>query len=311
MIINEQYIYDWMTKKKGLKETVAKANLSRIKRIDEVYNLFKEYLNDYCEYLLSLFEYSTSDERNGLVPAHDIVIDGNYYTGTQSLKYALKLYIEAEDDDDFFEEWIKEGAKSEDDGISYDEFNELFTSLREMGPINSDDIRKIIDEYKNENVQNEMTETPADSSKETEETEETEENDIPSVCSTSAVVFKGSIEAFRRYVGPFCKNYVNSIAKSERSKHKGICEYCGSKAVLDSAHRDGEERPIIIEKILEAHYKVSENYYEVDILEFEKLFKNAHLPVEEHIFFLCKKCHNAYDKEKTITTADILAKRKP
>ena len=100
------------------------------------------------------------------------------------------------------------------------------------------------------------------------------------------VTFTGSLQAFLRYIGPFCKNYVNSITKSARTQHNGVCEYCGQKAVLDSAHKDGEDRRIIIEKILEAYFKKAENYYEIDILLFEKLFKEAHMPVEDHIFFL-------------------------
>ncbi len=28
---------------------------------------------------------------------------------------------------------------------------------------------------------------------------------------------------------------------------------------------------------------------------FEKKFKNAHMPVKDHFFFLCPNCHSKYD----------------
>ena len=298
-MISEQYIYDWMVNKKGLKESVAKTNRGRIKRIDEVYNLFYAYMNDGCAYVLSLFEYSKNDEKNGLLPEHDIIIDGNYYTGTQSLKYALNLYIEAMEDDDYFDAWMKSATLAEQsDGnqdVSADDFNKLISSFRNMGSISDAKVHEMLREGAAESAEDATSAAAI----------------ALTPVSGSPIVFTGDLQAFLRYVGPFCKNYVNSITKSARNKHNGICEYCGSKSVLDSAHRDGEDRPIIIQKILETHFKKSENYYEVDILKFEKIFKDSHMPVEDHIFFLCKKCHTEYDRGTKITTADILAKRKP
>ena len=298
-MISEQYIYDWMTKKKGLKESVAKANRGRMKRINEVYNLFDAYMDDGCAYIISLFEYTTTDAKNGLLPEHDIIIVGNYYTGTQSLKYALKLYIEAMEDDEYFDAWMKattsvcpiDGTKD----VSDDEFDELCATFRNMGPIDDAQVRKILRECQ---AKPDLAIA-------------TDNESVAASASGRSIIFMGDLQAFLRYIGPFCKNYVNSITKSARNKHNGICEYCESKAVLDSAHRDGEDRPIIIEKILETHFKKAENYYEVDILEFEKLFKASHMPVEDHIFFLCKKCHTEYDKGTKISTSDILAKRNP
>ena len=292
-MIGEQYIYDWITKKKGLKPSVAKTNIGRLKRINEVYDLFDAYLIDGCAYVLSLFEYSKADEKNGFLPEHDIIIVGDYYTGTQSLKYALKLYIEAMGDYDFFDAWMKAAASADIDGVSDDEFDELLSALREMGKINDPQVRKIL---KKSNTKSDSNTTTASA------------HASP---TPPPIIFMGDLQSFFRYVGPFCKNFVNSITRSARIKHGGICEYCGNKAVLDSAHKDGEERPIIIKNILESNFKKSKNYYEVDLLKFEKLFKDSHMPVEDHIFFLCKKCHGEYDKGTKITTADILAKRTP
>ena len=174
-------------------------------------------------------------------------------------------------------------------------YNEIISSFQNMGPISDSQVREILRESAEKYTVDATSSTAITSTS----------------VSSSPIVFIGDLQAFLRYVGPFCKNYVNSITKSARNKHNGICEYCGSKSVLDSAHRDGEDRPVIIQRILETHFKKNENYYEVDILEFEKIFKNSHMPVEDHIFFLCKKCHTEYDKGTKITTADILAKRKP
>ena len=46
--------------------------------------------------------------------------------------------------------------------------------------------------------------------------------------------------------GPKCRNEVNIFCKSEREKHNGICEYCGTNHELQSAHVT--ERPVIIKK---------------------------------------------------------------
>lgn len=286
-MIDEKLFFHWMVNQKGLKENVAKTNVARIKRIDTVYDLLNAYINDECDYILSLFDYSKSDSEQGLPPSHDIVINGNYYTGTQSLEYALKLYIEYKNDDDYFENIFETTKTIEDEKA----FTEVLASYREISHTSETEVPKNLNELKSKS------------------TNETEEDIYMHSTSSSPVVFKGNLQAFLRYVGPFCKNYVNSMTKSTRKSHNGICEYCGKKAVLDSAHRDGEDRPIIIKKILESNFKKAEDYYEVDILLFEKMFRNAHFPVEDHIFFLCKDCHTEYDKGTKITTSDILAKR--
>ena len=119
--------------------------------------------------------------------------------------------------------------------------------------------------------------------------------------------FCGSFDDFKRYVGPKCRNEVNVFCSADRKARDGICEYCGEKATLQSAHI--VERPVIMHDILEKYYKKATDDYDVDLSEFFDLFKKAHMPIKEHIFFLCHKCHNALDKTKTITVADIRAKR--
>ena len=130
----------------------------------------------------------------------------------------------------------------------------------------------------------------------------------PVVVTTSAAKFVGSFDEFKRYVGPKCRNEVNIFCKSERKSHQGICEYCGQKHTLQSAHI--KERPIIIKEILDNHYKIiGTDLYDVDLEEFFIQFKNAHMPIPDHIFFLCKSCHDKLDKEGSITIEDIKERR--
>ena len=131
----------------------------------------------------------------------------------------------------------------------------------------------------------------------------------PTTLVSSSARFVGSFEEFKRYVGPKCRNEVNIFCKSEREKHNGVCEYCGKKAVLQSAHIT--ERPVIIQEILDNHYRIGAgvDIYEVQPEEFFMKFKEAHMPIPDHIFFLCKACHDKLDKDHSITITDIKSKR--
>ena len=125
----------------------------------------------------------------------------------------------------------------------------------------------------------------------------------PIAPKSAGAKFIGSFDEFKRYVGPKCRNEVNIFCKSEREARQGICEYCGQKHVLQSAHI--KERPIIIRDILDNYYKIGADLYEVNLEDFFIRFKNAHLPIEDHIFFLCKVCHDKLDKEHSITITEI------
>lgn len=120
--------------------------------------------------------------------------------------------------------------------------------------------------------------------------------------------FVGSFDEFKRFVGPFSKNEVNRFCKKDREKHNKICEWCGKSAVLQSAHI--VERPIMVKQILDHFYKIAPDLYEVNLEEFFNRFEVSHMPIEEHIFFLCSECHTNLDKKKTITINDLINKRK-
>ena len=129
----------------------------------------------------------------------------------------------------------------------------------------------------------------------------------PVTIKSTGAKFIGSFDEFKRYVGPKCRNEVNIFCKTEREAHRGICEYCGKKHVLQSAHI--KERPVIIKEILNNNYKIGFDLYEVDLEDFFIRFKNAHMPIADHIFFLCKDCHDELDKKHSITVEDITNKR--
>lgn len=215
---------------KGQKSGTAHSRVSICQRIDNEYDIDAEYAFDKCASLLDLLSYSKKDAESGVLPSHNITIDGNLYTGTSTLKYSLKLYVE-------FKEYSSKGKKSK---------------------------------------------------------------------RTSNAKYCGDYKGFLHFINGYCRNLVNTKTKTFK---KGIvsCEYCGKPSVLESAHRRGEERPEIIKKVLNTHFKKSANYYEVDLIEFEKLFVDAQTPYEDHFYFLCKKCHSKYDKG-ILTPAQMKAK---
>lgn len=272
MIYREMF-FSWLIQSKEKQDASAEKIVACVENIDANYDISKEYSRDKCEYLISFFNYSKKDARSGEEPSHNIVIYGDYYSETKLLKNALKLYIAFLSQSDFL-------AKNFDQSIS--------------------------------NESKVLTENKFASSVFGTTTKSTHLSSFATTTSTAhPATFSGSLEDFKKYLNAFLKNEVNRIAKPARKRCKGICEYCGGKATLQSAHKTGEERPLIIEKILNTHFKKGANYYEVNIEDFAKFFEAAHQPVPDHIFFLCIPCHDAYDKTKTITTADILARRKP
>jgi hypothetical protein len=106
--------------------------------------------------------------------------------------------------------------------------------------------------------------------------------------------FIGTKDDFNTFIGPRIRNLVNQIAKKDRDARNGICQHCGVKAKLDSAHKHGKGRKTLIEMALKNFDKGS--YIEVDLKKFEELFINYHQPINETFLFLCRKCHNEYDK---------------
>lgn len=93
--MNRNSFYKWLKTIKKLNERTCNARTSNCIRIEKYYGDLDEiYAKDKCKSLLSDLTYSTKEYENNIVPKHKIPIDGNQYTGTQTLRSALNLFIE-------------------------------------------------------------------------------------------------------------------------------------------------------------------------------------------------------------------------
>ena len=116
--------------------------------------------------------------------------------------------------------------------------------------------------------------------------------------------FVGTIEEFRRYVGPRLRNLVQQITRKHKNE-VGACEHCGSTKTLESAHVKGRDRNKIIAHILK-NFTIN-NIIAVDISLFEDRFKSEHNPIEKSILILCKSCHRKYDAIETTENSETQA----
>lgn len=119
-------------------------------------------------------------------------------------------------------------------------------------------------------------------------------------------VFRGTFDDFKSFTGPKWRNKIQAITKSQKL-NTVHCECCGKKRTLEAAHRNGFERNDIIKKILDSHYLVAPDYYEVDLYEFEQKFVDAHKPLTDVFFFLCADCHDVYDGRDTAKSNQVAA----
>lgn len=96
--MNKDLFYNWLKSFKRLDTTTCNARTSNCLRIENFYGeIDKLYSSDRCANLLDQLGYTTTDKNLGNNPKHKIPIDGDIYTGTHTLKAALKLYIEFKD----------------------------------------------------------------------------------------------------------------------------------------------------------------------------------------------------------------------
>ena len=113
--------------------------------------------------------------------------------------------------------------------------------------------------------------------------------------------FTGTTTEFRRHIGPRLRNFVNLITRQHKAK-VAKCEHCGcpEKGELEAAHVAGRDRNQIIELILKSFIK--NGIVNVDISNFEELFKRKHFPLEKNILILCRSCHKKYDTRFKVTS---------
>lgn len=106
--------------------------------------------------------------------------------------------------------------------------------------------------------------------------------------------FVGTNQEFRRYIGPRLRNLVQQITKNHKAE-VSICEHCGTKKDLESAHVQGRDRNQIIDLVLNEY--THNDIVTVDINVFEEQFKQEHHPINKSILILCRSCHRKYDSK--------------
>ncbi len=110
--------------------------------------------------------------------------------------------------------------------------------------------------------------------------------------------FEGTVQEFHNYIGPRIRNVVNSLTRKPRLERNGICEFCGKKGTLESAHVHGKGRRKIIEDVLRNYTNGKTiRIHDLNIIEQEIL--DAHLPLSKTFKFICKPCHTEYDSNYT------------
>lgn len=110
--------------------------------------------------------------------------------------------------------------------------------------------------------------------------------------------FVGTVQDYHHFIGPRIRNVVNQAAAPARKSHNGVCEFCGRKAELQSAHVHGRERRQLIEAVLQ-EFTRPDGYVEIDVDEVERRVIDAHLPIEDTFKFICPPCHREYDAGTT------------
>jgi len=104
-----------------------------------------------------------------------------------------------------------------------------------------------------------------------------------------------TITEYHKFIGPKIRNSIQALTKKRKKELKNICQDCGRERELEAAHRRGKERKKIIEKIL-YKYLDKDNHLRIDLEKIDKEILSAHKPIDKHFKFLCKSCHNKYDK---------------
>ena len=112
--------------------------------------------------------------------------------------------------------------------------------------------------------------------------------------------FIGNYEGFYSCVNTKCNRIIQDLtSQAQKNKSSGKCSYCGEMVEhLEVVHINKLSRTDIIKTILDKKYKTNNDLYEVDLVEFEKDFKNEHLPLNEHFIYLCHDCHQKYDDNR-------------
>lgn len=91
--MNEPLFFNWLCEKfTGGTPNSRLANCKRVEQYEG--DLDSHFAMDRGLSLIGKLSYSKDDERNNRKPKHKVLIKGDYYTGTATLKQAAKLYFE-------------------------------------------------------------------------------------------------------------------------------------------------------------------------------------------------------------------------
>ena len=120
--------------------------------------------------------------------------------------------------------------------------------------------------------------------------------------------FTGTIKEFHDFIGPRIRNVVNNFTRKHRLSKDGVCEFCGRKSELQSAHVHGRDRRTIIESVTK-QYSDENGLINCIIGDVEKEILNAHVPIEQTFKFICQPCHVKYDSSEHSNSESITGKR--
>lgn len=96
--MDKELFNNYLKSFKKLDPTTSNVRTSNCLRIEKFYGDLNElYNSDRCASIIEQLTYTTADKKLGAKPKHIIPIDGDIYNGTQTLKAALKLFIEFKD----------------------------------------------------------------------------------------------------------------------------------------------------------------------------------------------------------------------
>lgn len=108
--------------------------------------------------------------------------------------------------------------------------------------------------------------------------------------------FIGTEEEYVKFVGPRIRNRIQTLTKKERTKRNGICDHCGKKAELQSAHQHGNDRKTLIAEVLGEYKKGA--CFDVYLEECEEKIMESHKYIDKVFHFLCPECHKKYDNHE-------------
>ncbi len=138
--MNKNAFHNWLKTIKKLDGRTCNSRISNCSRIEKFYGDLDEiYSTDRCASLLTELTYTTHEMRDNILPKHKIPIDGNQYTGTQTLKSALNLFIEFKENKLLKEIMIMTDVEPDKHDGSYELVRETVNALSDT-PIDKIDI---------------------------------------------------------------------------------------------------------------------------------------------------------------------------